>query len=177
MWKTDLKWLNSEYSYFEDCIPKLKENAPDWVVDSYNHYMEQLKRRYGDNKNEYSEYTEELLDEKLDEYFEAFQEPFVLQTDRFDEEIIKEIETCIRTNTKQVRVKSDHGSYIVEPKWYKEEEKKLLDDYFSKPEDYYPEDYYLDLYIEENASTSYKTILRRSREIREENRKKGIIID
>ena len=43
----DLEWKKSKYYYYENMVPKLKENAPEWVVDSYNHYMEQLKERYG----------------------------------------------------------------------------------------------------------------------------------
>ena len=46
----DLKWKKGNYHYYENLVPKLKDNAPKWVVDSYNHYMEQLKERYG-NKN------------------------------------------------------------------------------------------------------------------------------
>ena len=46
----DLEWKKSDYYYYENMVPKLKDNAPKWVVDSYNHYMEQLKERYC-NKN------------------------------------------------------------------------------------------------------------------------------
>ena len=48
----DLEWKKSDYYYYENMVPKLKDNAPKWVVDSYNHYMEQLKERYGKKNNE-----------------------------------------------------------------------------------------------------------------------------
>ncbi len=51
MWKADLRWMKSDYAYFNNAVPKLKPNAPKWVVDSYNHYLEQLKERYGNKKN------------------------------------------------------------------------------------------------------------------------------
>lgn len=29
-------------------MPKLKDDAPQWVVDSYNHYMQQQREEYVD---------------------------------------------------------------------------------------------------------------------------------
>lgn len=41
--KYDLRWKKGDYHYSENLIPKLKDDAPQWVVDSYNHYMQQLR--------------------------------------------------------------------------------------------------------------------------------------
>lgn len=43
----DLKWGKGDYHCYDNLVPKLKDNAPEWVVESYKHYIEQLKERYG----------------------------------------------------------------------------------------------------------------------------------
>lgn len=44
--KYDLRWKKGDYHYSENLIPKLKDDAPQWVVDSYNHYMQQLREEF-----------------------------------------------------------------------------------------------------------------------------------
>ena len=43
-------------------IPKLKDDAPQWVVDSYNHYMQQLREEFSDREwnDEKEEYVDKL---------------------------------------------------------------------------------------------------------------------
>ena len=48
--KYDLRWKKGDYHYSENLIPKLKDDAPQWVVDSYNHYMQQLREEFSDRE-------------------------------------------------------------------------------------------------------------------------------
>ena len=48
--KYDMRWKQGDYHYYENLIPKLKDDAPQWVVDSYNHYMQQLHDEFGDRE-------------------------------------------------------------------------------------------------------------------------------
>lgn len=32
MWKADLRWMKSDYAYFDNAVPKLKPNAPKWSL-------------------------------------------------------------------------------------------------------------------------------------------------
>lgn len=44
MFKFDVRWMYSDYCYYdEDEIPRLKENAPKEIIESYNHYKEQKR--------------------------------------------------------------------------------------------------------------------------------------
>lgn len=41
MFKFDVRWMYSDYCYYdEDEIPRLKDNAPKEIIESYNHYKE-----------------------------------------------------------------------------------------------------------------------------------------
>lgn len=46
--KYDMRWKQGDYHYYENLIPKLKDDAPQWVVDSYNHYRQQLREEFSD---------------------------------------------------------------------------------------------------------------------------------
>ena len=48
--KYDMRWKKGDYHYYENLIPKLKDDAPQWVVESYNHYMQQLHDEFGDRE-------------------------------------------------------------------------------------------------------------------------------
>lgn len=42
MFKFDVLWMYSDYCYYdEDEIPRLRDNAPMEIKDSYEHYKEQ----------------------------------------------------------------------------------------------------------------------------------------
>lgn len=60
--KYDLRWKKGDYHYYENLIPKLKDDAPQWVVDSYNHYMQQLREEFSDREwdDEKEEYVDKL---------------------------------------------------------------------------------------------------------------------
>lgn len=60
--KDDLRWKKGDYHYYENLIPKLKDDAPQWVVDSYNHYMQQLREEFSDGErdDEKEEYVDKL---------------------------------------------------------------------------------------------------------------------
>lgn len=46
--KCDMRWKKGDYHHYENLMPKLKDDAPQWVVDSYNHYMQQQREEYVD---------------------------------------------------------------------------------------------------------------------------------
>lgn len=60
--KYDMRWKQGDYHYYENLIPKLKDDAPQWVVDSYNHYMQQLREEFSDREwdDEKEEYVDKL---------------------------------------------------------------------------------------------------------------------
>lgn len=49
-------------SLFRKFNSKLKDDAPQWVVDSYNHYMQQLREEFSDGErdDEKEEYVDKL---------------------------------------------------------------------------------------------------------------------
>ena len=45
--KYDMRWKKGDYHYYENLIPKLKDDVPQWVRDSYNNYRKQIEKKYG----------------------------------------------------------------------------------------------------------------------------------
>lgn len=49
----DTRWKKTNYWYYDGLFPKLKEDAPDWVKESYDNYMRQHHEKFGKkNTNE-----------------------------------------------------------------------------------------------------------------------------
>ena len=49
----DTRWKKSNFWYYDGLFPKLKENALDWVKESYDNYMRQHHEKFGKkNTNE-----------------------------------------------------------------------------------------------------------------------------
>lgn len=42
----DLRWKIGEY-YYDNYVPKLKDDVPQWVHDSYDNYRKQIEQKYG----------------------------------------------------------------------------------------------------------------------------------
>ena len=51
MHRYDTKWMNSEYCYFDGMGFKLKPNAPREIQESYEHYEQQKRERFGKKKD------------------------------------------------------------------------------------------------------------------------------
>ena len=52
MFKFDVLWMYSDYCYYdEDEIPRLRDNAPKEIKDSYEHYKEQKRQLLERDKN------------------------------------------------------------------------------------------------------------------------------
>lgn len=43
----DTRWKKTDYWYYDGLFPKLKEDAPDWVKESYDNYMRQHHEKFG----------------------------------------------------------------------------------------------------------------------------------
>lgn len=43
----DLRWKTGDYYYYDNYVPKLKDDVPQWVRDSYNNYRKQIEKKYG----------------------------------------------------------------------------------------------------------------------------------